>query len=62
VAAPGGGPADQVVAAVPFDPPCATTAPQSQAVDQVVPLGPGQGLVAHAPLGPIEALRALPNN
>jgi hypothetical protein len=56
----GGGLADQVVVSVPFDPACGSTVGLSQAVDQVVPLGPGQALVAHAPVGPVEALQALP--
>jgi hypothetical protein len=54
--------ADQVVAAVPFDTPCPSTATQSQPVDQVVPLGSGQGLVGHAPVGPVQALDALPSD
>jgi hypothetical protein len=58
----GGTPAVQVVVAVPFDPPCGATASQSQSVDQVVPLGSGQSLVAHAPVGPVQALQALPSN
>jgi hypothetical protein len=58
----GGGTADQVVVSVPFDPTCATTVSQSQSVDQVVPLGSGQGLVVHAPVGPVDALQALPND
>jgi hypothetical protein len=57
----GGGVADQVVVSVPFDPTCGATAPQPQAVDQVVPLGSGQGAVDHAVVGPIEALEALPS-
>jgi hypothetical protein len=61
VMAPGDASADQVVAAVPIDPTCGS-APQSQLVDQVVPLGSGQGLVGHAPLGPIQALQALPSD
>jgi hypothetical protein len=58
----GGGSADQVVVSVPFDPACGSSAPQSQAVDQVVPLGAGQGLVTHADVGPVQALEALPGN
>jgi hypothetical protein len=58
----GGGEAVQVVASVPFDPTCDSTVVQSQSVDQVVPLGSGQGSTAHAPLGPVEALQALPND
>ena len=57
----GGGLADQVVVSVPFDPTCGSTVPQTQAVDQVVPLGSGQGLVDHAPVGPVQALEALPS-
>ncbi len=57
----GGGVADQIVVAVPFDPTCGSTVPQGQTVDQVVPLGPGQALVAHAPVGPVQALQALPS-
>jgi hypothetical protein len=56
----GGGSADQVVVAVPFDPTCATAVPQSYSVDQVVPLGSGQTLVGHAPVGPVQALQAQP--
>ncbi|MGH9018731.1 MAG: hypothetical protein ACRDY1_13360, partial [Acidimicrobiales bacterium] len=56
----GGGVADQVVVAVPFDPACGDPTSHSQAVDQVVPLGAGQGLATHAPVGPVDALRALP--
>jgi hypothetical protein len=52
----------QVVVSVPFDPTCGATMPQSQTVDQVVPLGSGQGLVAHAPVGPVQALEALPSD
>ena len=58
----GGALADQVVVAVPFDPACGTTVAESQPVDQVVPLGAGQGQVAHAPVGPVQALQALPND
>ena len=57
----GGGSADQVVVSVPFDPTCGSTVPQSQAVDQVVPLGAGQSLVDHAPVGPVQALQAPPD-
>jgi hypothetical protein len=53
----GGGVTDQIVVAVPFDPTCGATSSQSQAVDQVVPLGSGQGVVGHAPLGPVPALQ-----
>ena len=62
VPAAGGVLADQVVVAVPFDPNCGSTASESQPVDQVVPLGAGQAQVAHAPVGPIQALQALPND
>jgi hypothetical protein len=62
VATSSGTPAVQVVVAVPFDPSCGATASQSQAVDQVVPLGSGQSLVGHAPVGPVQALQALPSN
>jgi hypothetical protein len=58
----GGGAAAQVVVAVPFDPTCGATASQSQAIDQVVPLGSAQGQVGHAPVGPVEALQALPTD
>jgi hypothetical protein len=58
----GGGLADQVVVSVPFDPACGSTVPQTQAVDQVVPLGSGQGLVNHAPVGPVRSLEALPSD
>jgi hypothetical protein len=61
VPAAGGGSATQVVEAVPFDPSCGATTSQSQAVDQVVPLGSGQAQIAHAPLGPVDALVA-PSN
>jgi hypothetical protein len=53
---------DQVVVSVPFDPTCGATTPQSQLVDQVVPLGTGQVLVQHAPVGPVQALQALPSD
>jgi len=56
VPAPDGAQADQVVAAVPIDPTCGS-APQTQLVDQVVPLGSGQSQVGHAALGPIQALQ-----
>lgn len=56
-----GGVAVQVVAAVPFDPACGATTAQTVSVDQVVPLGPEQGVVAHAPLGPVSVLTALPD-
>jgi len=58
----GGAVDDQVVVSVPFDPTCGSTEAQSQAVDQVVPLGPGQALVGHAAVGPIQALQALPGD
>ena len=58
----GTGIADQVVVDVPFDPSCGAATPQSQVVDQVVPLGPGQKQVGHAALGPIRALQALPTD
>jgi hypothetical protein len=58
----GGGLADQVVVSVPFDPTCGATVSQTQAVDQVVPLGSGQALVDHAPVGPVQALQALPSD
>jgi hypothetical protein len=58
----GTGIADQVVVGVPFDPSCGATVAQSQLVDQVVPLGPGQTLVGHAPVGPIQALQTLPTS
>jgi hypothetical protein len=54
--------ADQVVVSVPFDPVCDSSETQSQPVDQVVPLGPAQNLVAHAPTGPVQALQALPSD
>jgi len=56
----GTGIADQVVVAVPFDPGCGATVSQSQLIDQVIPLGPGQALVGHAAIGPIQALHTLP--
>jgi hypothetical protein len=58
----GGNQAVQVVVAVPFDPTCGSTVVQSQSVDQVVPLGSGQALTGHAPLGPVDALQALPDD
>jgi hypothetical protein len=58
----GTGIADQVVVSVPFDPTCGATVSQSQSIDQVVPLGPGQALVGHATTGPIKALQTLPTN
>jgi hypothetical protein len=58
----GTGIADQVVVTVPFDPSCGVTVPQGQTVDQVVPLGPGQALVGHAAVGPIQALQTLPTS
>ena len=58
----GTGIADQVVVAVPFDPRCGSTQVQSQLIDQVVPLGPGQTLVGHAVIGPIRALQTLPTS
>jgi outer membrane biosynthesis protein TonB len=54
--------ADQVVVSVPFDPTCGSAVPQSQSVDQVVPLGSGQGLVGHATVGPVQALQAPPGD
>jgi len=62
VPATGGSVADQIVVAVPFDPMCGSTVAQGQTVDQVVPLGSGQGLVLHAPVGPVQALQALPSS
>jgi hypothetical protein len=58
----GGGVADQVVVADPFDPGCGATAAVSQAIDQVVPLGSGQNQVGHAAVGPVEALQTLPDS
>ena len=58
----GGGVDDQVVVAVPFDPTCGSAVPQSQSVDQVVPLGSGQVLTGHAPVGPVQALQAPSND
>jgi hypothetical protein len=58
----GGGVADQVVVSDPFDPQCGTAVSLSKTVDQVVPLGSGQGLVGHAPVGPIQALQTLPSS
>jgi hypothetical protein len=62
VPAAGGASAAQIVVAVPFDPTCGATASQSQAIDQVVPLGSSQSQVGHAPVGPVEALQALPSD
>ncbi|HTT87160.1 MAG TPA: hypothetical protein VMF60_07325 [Acidimicrobiales bacterium] len=56
----GGSTADQVVVSVPFDPTCGALSEQTQVVDQVVPLGSGQSLVAHAPVGPVQALQGPP--
>jgi hypothetical protein len=56
----GGSEADQLVVKVPFDPTCGALAGQSQVVDQVIPLGPDQGFVPHAPVGPIQAFQGPP--
>jgi hypothetical protein len=53
----GGSVGDQVVVSVPFDPTCSAVTDQSQEVDQVIPLGPDQGLVPHAPVGPVQAFQ-----
>jgi hypothetical protein len=53
-------PAVQVVASVPFDPTCAASAPESIAVDDVVPLGSAQSQLPHAALGPVDELKVLP--
>jgi hypothetical protein len=51
----------QVVASVPFDPQCGATSAQSEEFEDVVPLGSEQQQqLAHAALGPVEALRVLP--
>ncbi len=50
----------QVVARVPFDPACGTTAAGSQVVDNVVPLGAQQTHVVHAVLGSVDGLHTLP--
>lgn len=50
----------QVQAAVPYDPHCRSTAPTSKVIDLVVPLGPGQDAVPHAPIGGIDHLDVLP--
>jgi hypothetical protein len=50
----------QVVARVPFDSGCSSTAPMTETVDDVVPLGRAQAQVPHAALGPVDALRTLP--
>jgi hypothetical protein len=60
VPAAGGATAAQVVVAVPFDPTCGATTSQSQAIDQVVPLGTNP--LGHAPVGPVQALQALPSD
>jgi hypothetical protein len=60
VPAAGGATAAQVVVTVPFDPTCGATTSQSQAIDQVVPLGSNP--LGHAPVGPVQALQALPSD
>ncbi len=60
VQGPGTQSAIEVVASVPFDPQCAATSAQSEEFDDVVPLGSSQQQLAHAALGPVEALRVLP--
>jgi hypothetical protein len=60
VQGPGTQNAIQVVASVPFDPECAGTSAQSEEFEDVVPLGPSQQQLAHAALGPVQALRVLP--
>jgi hypothetical protein len=49
----------QVVALVPFDARCGTTSTRADIVDNVVPLGSAQGQLAHAAVGPVDALRTL---
>ena len=51
--------ATQVEAAVPYNPQCANLAPASKVVNLVVPLGPGQSAVPHAPVGPVDNLEVL---
>ncbi len=50
----------QVVARVPFDAECSSSAPITETVDDVVPLGSSQTQLPHAALGPVDALRTLP--
>jgi hypothetical protein len=60
VSQPGGGAvAVEVVARVPFDPRCGAASSRTEIVDDVVPLGNGQAQLAHAALGPVDALRTL---
>ena len=60
VSTPGGGPgAVEVVARSPFDPRCGANSDRSEIVDDVVPLGNGQAQLAHAAMGPVDALRTL---
>jgi hypothetical protein len=54
-----GGGSIQVVASIPFDPECGSTAPATQVVDNVVPLGTAQSQLVHAALGPVDGLRTL---
>lgn len=58
---PGQGAASvQVVARKPFDSNCGSDTATTLTVDDVVPLGPAQTHVPHAPLGPVQGLRTLP--
>jgi hypothetical protein len=52
--------ATQVQAAVPYDPTCRSTAPDSKIINLVVPLGPSQNAVPHAGIGEINHLDVLP--
>ena len=52
--------ATQVQAAVPYDPKCKSTAPDSKVINLVVPLGPSQNAVPHAAVGEIDHLDVLP--
>ena len=46
----------EVLARAPFDPRCTPEADSPLVVDSVVPLGPAQAQVPHAPLGPVDGL------
>jgi hypothetical protein len=56
----GGAGATQVQAAVPYDPTCRSTAPDSKIINLVVPLGASQKTVPHAGIGEIDHLDVLP--
>lgn len=60
VAGPTSQSAIEVVASVPFDSLCSSSAPLQVTVDDVVPLGSSPQQLAHASLGPVQSLRVLP--